>query len=51
MIVVRFVKGYIGKKKIVKFVGCYYGYYDIFLKEVGLVIVEFKLKGIDEDIV
>lgn len=31
MSVIRFVCGYIGKEKFIKFVGCYYGYSDFFL--------------------
>ena len=51
MTAVRLAKGYTGKKKIVKFAGCYHGHHDIFLKEAGSAIAELKLKGIDEDIV
>jgi len=51
MTAVRLAKGYTGKKKIVKFAGCYHGHHDIFLKEAGSAVAELKLKGIDEDIV
>jgi len=51
MTAVRLAKGYTGKKKIVKFAGCYHGHHDIFLKEAGSAVAEPKLKGIDEDIV
>ncbi|ADQ46354.1 glutamate-1-semialdehyde-2,1-aminomutase [Caldicellulosiruptor kronotskyensis 2002] len=51
MTAVRLAKGYTGKKKIVKFAGCYHGHHDIFLKEAGSAVAELRLKGIDEDIV
>ena len=51
MTAIRLAKGYTGKKKIVKFAGCYHGHHDIFLKEAGSAVAELRLKGIDEDIV
>lgn len=51
MTAVRLAKGYTGKKKIIKFAGCYHGHHDVFLKDAGSAIAELKLKGIDEDIV
>lgn len=51
MTAVRLAKGYTGKKKIVKFAGCYHGHHDIFLKEAGSAVAELRLKRIDEDIV
>lgn len=35
MSVIRLVRGFIGRDKIIKFEGCYYGYVDCLLVKVG----------------
>lgn len=46
MSVVKFVRGYIKRDKIVKFVGCYYGYFDGFLIEVGFGVMINGILGL-----